>query len=102
MCEEQPGPHPLQQHDHPGQPDHRAEQRAARAGRARASVGPPRARREVWIGSAVFTVLVILEAYLGGLIRDDGQDTVTAVHVSLAMALLGLAVWLPFCAARTK
>lgn len=59
-----------------------------------------RARRDLWIGSAVFTVLLILEAYLGGLIRDDGQDVLTAVHVPLAMALMGLAVWLPFRATR--
>ena len=40
------------------------------------------------------------EAYLGGLIRDAGKDTLTAVHVPLAMALMGLAVWLPLRARR--
>ena len=59
-----------------------------------------RARTDLWIGSLVFTVLLVLEAYLGGLIRDDGQDTLTAVHVPLAMALMGLAVWLPLRARR--
>ena len=59
-----------------------------------------RARADLWVGSLVFTVLLVLEAYLGGLIRDDGQDTLTAVHVPLAMALMGLAVWLPLRARR--
>ncbi len=59
-----------------------------------------RARTDLWVGSLVFTVLLVLEAYLGGLIRDDGQDTLTAVHVPLAMALMGLAVWLPLRARR--
>ena len=59
-----------------------------------------RPRRDLWVGSLVFTVLLVLEAYLGGLVRDDGQDTLTAVHVPLAMALMGLAVWLPLRARR--
>jgi len=54
-----------------------------------------RSRRDLWVGSAVFTVLMILEGYIGGLIRDAGKDTLTAVHVPLAMALMALAVWLP-------
>jgi hypothetical protein len=54
-----------------------------------------RTRRDLWIGSAALTVLLILESWLGGLIRDDGKDTLTAVHVPLAMALMALAVWLP-------
>lgn len=54
-----------------------------------------RARRDLWIGSGVLTVLLVIEAYLGGLIRDQGKDTLTAVHVPLAMALMGLVVWLP-------
>ena len=36
-----------------------------------------------------------LEAYLGGLIRDDGKDALTAVHVPLAMAIMAVSVWLP-------
>ena len=59
-----------------------------------------RARTDLWVGSLVFTVLLVLEAYLGGLVREDGQDTLTAVHVPLAMALMGLAVWLPLRARR--
>ena len=54
-----------------------------------------RGHRELWIGAGLLTVLLILEAYLGGLIRDDGHDTLTAVHVPLAMAMMALVVWLP-------
>jgi hypothetical protein len=53
-----------------------------------------RSRRDLWIGSAVLLVLLAVEAYLGGAIRDDGQDVLTAVHVPLALVSLGLAVWL--------
>lgn len=59
-----------------------------------------RPRRDLWIGGLVLTVLLILESYLGGLIRDDGKDTLTAVHVPLAMAIMGLVVWLPLRARR--
>lgn len=54
-----------------------------------------RDRRDLWAGSAVLTVLLVLEAYLGGLIRDEHVDSLTAVHVPLAMAIMGLVVWLP-------
>jgi hypothetical protein len=54
-----------------------------------------RSRRELWVGSAVLAILLIVESYLGGLIRDESKDTLTAVHVPLAMAIMGLAVWLP-------
>jgi heme A synthase len=57
-----------------------------------------RSRRDVVVASVVFTVLLVLEAYLGGLIGDHA--TLTAVHFPLAMALMGLAVWLPLRAAR--
>lgn len=57
-----------------------------------------RSRRDVVIGSVVFTLLLVLEAYLGGLIGDHGA--LTAIHIPLAMALLGLAVWLPIRSAR--
>ena len=62
--------------------------------------GKLRQRKDLWIGSAALTVLIVLESYLGGLIRDQSKDTLTAVHVPLAMALMGLAVWLPFQATR--
>ncbi|MEU4478226.1 hypothetical protein AB0F68_09230 [Micromonospora sp. NPDC023966] len=54
-----------------------------------------RNRRDLWIGSGVLTVLLILQAYLGGLIRDDRKDALTIVHIPLATALMALAVWLP-------
>lgn len=54
-----------------------------------------RSRRDLWIGSAVLTVVLVLESYIGGLIVDASKDVLTAVHVPLAMALVGLAVWLP-------
>ncbi len=58
-----------------------------------------RARRDLWAGTAVLTVALVLEAYLGGTI-SDGHDAVTAIHVPLAMLLMGLVVWLPVRAAR--
>ncbi|MEO7745128.1 MAG: hypothetical protein ABIV05_02740 [Actinomycetota bacterium] len=54
-----------------------------------------RQRRDLWIGSAVLTVVLVLESYIGGLIVDASKDVLTAVHVPLAMVLVGLAVWLP-------
>lgn len=55
-----------------------------------------RARRELWIGGTIMAALLIFESYIGGLIRDNGKDTLTVVHVPSAMALMGLAVWLSF------
>ncbi len=59
-----------------------------------------RSRLDLLVGSAMLAVLLMTESYLGGLIRDDSQDTLTAVHVPLAMAIMGLAVWLPLRARR--
>lgn len=53
-----------------------------------------RTRRDLWIGSAILTVLLILESYLGGLIVDNSKDTLTAVHVPLGMAIMGLVTWI--------
>lgn len=61
-----------------------------------------RERRELWVGSAVLVVLLVFEAWIGGQIRDEGRDWLTAVHIPLAMALMGLVVWLPFRAARAR
>jgi hypothetical protein len=61
-----------------------------------------RRRRDLVIGAIALTVLLVLEAYIGGLIRDEGKDSLTAVHVPLAMLLMGLAVWLPFRAAQER
>jgi MFS family permease len=60
------------------------------------------ARKDLVLGATALTVLAVLEAYIGGLIRDDGKDALTAIHVPLAMLLMGLAVWLPFRAARER
>lgn len=55
---------------------------------------------DLTFGALALTVLLILEAYLGGLIVDEGKDVMAAVHVPLAMALMGLAVWLPLRARK--
>lgn len=60
-----------------------------------------RPRKEVWGGTAVLAVLLVLESFLGGLIVDHGQDALTAVHVPLAMTLVALVVYLAFQARRT-
>src|SRR4051812_11784890 len=59
-----------------------------------------RSRKDLLYGAIVLVVLLILEAYLGGLIRDDGKDFFTPVHIPLAMLLMGVSVWLPLRAAR--
>ena len=52
-----------------------------------------RERRDLLIGTAVLAVLLILEAYLGGLIGNS--PAVEIVHFPLAMLLIALAVYLP-------
>ena len=59
-----------------------------------------RSRTDLWLGGLVYTGLIVVESYIGGLIRDDGQDTLTAVHVPLAMAIMAVAVWLSLRSAR--
>jgi len=59
-----------------------------------------RCRTDLWLGGLLFTGLIVVESYIGGLIRDDGKDILTAVHVPLAMAIMGLAVWLSLRSAR--
>lgn len=54
-----------------------------------------RPRKDLIAGSALLTVLLVVESYLGGLIRDSGRDTLTAVHVPLGMAIMAVTVWLP-------
>jgi hypothetical protein len=46
-----------------------------------------RALKDLSTGSLVLVVMLALESYLGGLIRDDGKDTLRAVQVPLAMAI---------------
>ena len=57
-----------------------------------------RQRRDLIIGSAALTVLLVVEAYIGGLIGAHSGASV--IHFPIAMALMGLAVWLPFRAVR--
>ena len=59
-----------------------------------------RARKDLWIGGLALVLLLVLGAWIGGLIRDDSKDTLTAIHVPLAMALMGLVAWLSFRAAK--
>jgi len=54
-----------------------------------------RDRKDLIVGAAALALLLLVESYLGGLIRDSGRDTLTAVHVPLGMAILAVAVWLP-------
>jgi hypothetical protein len=61
-----------------------------------------RARKDLLIGAIALTVLLVAEAYVGGLIRDESKDTLTAVHVPLAMAIMGLVVWLPLRASHRR
>jgi heme A synthase len=52
-----------------------------------------RARRDLVLGTGALVVLLALQAFIGGLVYDN--QGLTAVHVPLAIALMGLAVWLP-------
>ncbi len=52
-----------------------------------------RTRTDLVVGSAALTALLVVESYIGGLIGEDSG--LTAVHFPLAMALVGLAVWIP-------
>ena len=61
-----------------------------------------RSRRDLLIGTGVLVVALVVEAYLGGRITENGNDTLTAIHVPLAMAIMGLAVWLPFRARSAR
>lgn len=61
-----------------------------------------RARKPLVVGSVLLAVLLLVESYIGGLIRDQGKDTLTAVHVPLAMAVMGVTVWLSLKAAQLR
>jgi heme A synthase len=52
-----------------------------------------RARRDLVIGAAVLTVLIFVESYIGGVVGD--HPAAVAIHIPLAFAVFGLAVWLP-------
>jgi hypothetical protein len=49
-------------------------------------------RRALYRASAALTALLVLEAFLGGLVRDHHVTWLTAVHVPLAMLLVWLTV----------
>jgi heme A synthase len=59
-----------------------------------------RHRRDLVVGGIVLTVLLVLEAYIGGLIVDDGKDSLTPLHIPFALLLMAVAVWLPFRAGQ--
>ena len=54
-----------------------------------------RHRRDLLVGTVLLLVLLVVEYFLG---RAGGGSV--AVHVPLAMLLMGLAVWLPMAARR--
>jgi hypothetical protein len=58
-----------------------------------------RGRKDLVVGSVLLAVLFLVESYIGGAIRDDGKDSWTAVHVPIAMAIMGLTVFLSVAAA---
>jgi uncharacterized membrane protein len=59
-----------------------------------------RGRRDLWVGSVVLFLLLAVEVMLGQLIHDSHKDALTAVHVPLAMVLMGICVWLPLRSVR--
>jgi hypothetical protein len=52
-----------------------------------------RARRDLVLGTAVLTLLLVAEIGLGASL--DAAQGLLALHIPLALALMGLAVWLP-------
>ena len=52
----------------------------------------------VLVGTVLLLVLVVVQVLLGYAI--DGSANAVAVHVPLALVLMGLAVWLPLAARR--
>jgi hypothetical protein len=59
-----------------------------------------RSRLDLLAGSVALVALLVAESFIGGLIRDEGKDTLTAIHVPLAMAIMALTVWLPLRSSR--
>jgi heme A synthase len=57
-----------------------------------------RSRRDLVIGSAALTVLLALEAFIGGEVYD--HPGLSVLHFPLALLLMALAVWLPVRARR--
>lgn len=59
-----------------------------------------RERRDLLIGTGALAVLLIVEAYLGGLIGNS--PAVEIIHFPLAMLLIALAVYLPVRARTSR
>jgi heme A synthase len=57
-----------------------------------------RARRDLLVGTAALTVLLVVEVALGEAVGRS--HALQVVHIPLALALMGLAVWLPLRARR--
>ena len=57
-----------------------------------------RVRKDLLIGTAALFVALVLEAYIGGEIGK--HPDLPGFHIPLAMALMGLSVWLPVRAAQ--
>jgi hypothetical protein len=57
-----------------------------------------RSRRDLLIGTALLFLLLVVELGLGMAVDDAGGAV--AVHVPLALLIMGLAVWLPVAARR--
>ncbi|MEO7060762.1 MAG: hypothetical protein ABI083_13665 [Lapillicoccus sp.] len=62
--------------------------------------GGERDSAQSWIeiharGGEVAIVLTLAVAAVGGLIVDASGDTLTAVHVPLALLIMGIAIWIP-------
>jgi heme A synthase len=60
---------------------------------AMVAVARLRSRRDLVSGSIAFAVLLVVEAYIGGLVGN--HNALEVIHFPLAMALIGLSVWLP-------
>jgi hypothetical protein len=54
-----------------------------------------RSHRDLWMGSVLLFVLLLVESYIGGRITDDGNDSLTVVHIPLAMLTLVAVAYLP-------
>jgi heme A synthase len=54
-----------------------------------------RARRDLWVGALVLTVLIAVEGIIGAAVSDGGSRPAAVVHVPLALLIMSLTVWLP-------
>lgn len=59
-----------------------------------------RARRDLWIGALVLTVLIAVEGTVGAAISDGDSRAAAAIHVPLALLIMAITVWLPLRARR--